>query len=107
MEDVHKSLKARKSEYVNIEDYKNDTGDLNYADLDLTLSKPIEKYQKQPNSSARSSPTKSTASTAENSDDFVEYTLINIAATQAARLACAEHQQDRQRRSHSNSGKTS
>lgn len=103
MNQVLKGLNNGRSEYVNIEDYINDTSDLNYADLDLTLPKPSQKPNNS-NKACRSatvSPTKSTNTINQDADDSVEYTFINIAATQAARLACAEHQQDRQRRPNS------
>lgn len=109
MGDIYKSLKANRSEYVNVEEYTGQSADLNYADLDLTLPRPSHKpsQNSKTNKSGRISPIKTNSLSPVINDDSVEYTLINIAATEAARLACKEHQQDRQRRPHSATLRTS
>lgn len=93
------------SNYVNIQEFQPvREKELNYADLDFTT---VKQQNPKPTSSTRNSrsatPSKqSHASQAGVSidvdDSHVEYTQINIHATQAARLACAEHQIYRQQR---------
>lgn len=77
-------------------------GDLNYADLDFTSPPEIEKPRLIMGSKnyRSATPNKITSTASDEDNDNVEYTTINIAATEAARLACAEHQQHRQRQPH-------
>lgn len=100
-------FKQSQSNYVNIQEYRNNS-DLNYADLDFTLPKPTRvspanKISANNRNCRSATPTKlSNGKDVDNDsqEDAVEYTLINIAATEAARLACAEHQEYRQRHLH-------
>lgn len=90
------------SNYVNIKEYliREQDKELNYADLDFTSIKQLNNPEKT-KTSCSVTPTKQpvqNSSSVEQDDNHVEYTMINITATEAARKACAEHQRYRQRR---------
>ena len=89
------------SNYVNIKEYliREHDKELNYADLDFTPITQLNKTQNtKPSRSVTPTKQQSNSASSEQDDNHVEYTLINITATEAARRACAEHQRYRQRR---------
>lgn len=99
MDHLHRNPEG--SNYVNIAECQTREKELNYADLDFT---PIKHNDKPTNTKTNraATPSKqpliSSSSVEPDDDNHVEYTLINITATEAARRACAEHQRYRQRR---------
>jgi len=75
--------------YVNFNIYEDDR-ELNYAELDL--SKPPKTLQKS------KGPKSKPSAQAPRGDDSVEYSVINIRATEAARKACEQQMRYRERR---------
>lgn len=105
LDGLHKQISQKtqgNSNYVNLPERKKPDTDLNYADLDFTLQQcdRLKKQTSSKNSGSFRPPTLCKTTPTENDDDKVEYTLINIVATQAARLASAEHQRDRESGAH-------